>query len=265
MNVPDKIRQRIDGGALFVISHSGGKDSQAMMIELLHVVPPSQCLVVHASLGEFEWEGAMELARDQAADAGVPFIVATAPKTFLGMVEHRYLVRPGPNSSCWPSSANRQCTSDLKRGPIEREVRRHAKRWGFTRIVSCMGMRAAESPARAKRAILQRSVRNSVAGRDWWEWLPIHDMPTVAVFSTIAAAGQSPHWAYADGNDRLSCVFCIFGSKRDIQHGARERPELAIKLIEVEDRTGYTMHQSRQSLRDLIGPEIMLTIEQVKK
>src|SRR5690606_15198134 len=65
----------IDEGALFVSNHSGGKDSQAMLIHLLDFVPRSQILVVHASLGEMEWPGALELARKQAADAGVPFIV----------------------------------------------------------------------------------------------------------------------------------------------------------------------------------------------
>lgn len=260
MTVPPKIREMIDGGALFVASHSGGKDSQAMLIRLLELVPREQVLVVHASLAEFEWHGALEHAQQQAVDAGLPFVVATAVKTFLQMVEHRYKVRPGPNSSCWPSSANRQCTSDLKRGPIEREVRRYAREHGYTRIVSCMGMRADESPARAKREPLVRSVRNCAAGRDWWEWLPIHDMPTAEVFRVIADAGQVLHPAYAR-NKRLSCVFCIFGAESDIRHGAEQRPELALRMIEVEDRTGYTMHQSRRSLRDIIGAELMARID----
>lgn len=252
MKIPDQVRELIDGGALFVISHSGGKDSQAMMVKLLELVPRAQLLVVHASLGDVEWPGAQELAERQAGLAGLPFVVAKAVKTFFEMVEHRYKVRPGPNSSCWPSSANRQCTSDLKRGPIEREVRRYAKDNGFLRIVSCMGMRAAESPARAKRPVLVRSERNSVAGRDWWEWLPIHDMPTAEVFRTILSAGQVPHEAYGR-NERLSCMFCIFGSANDIRHAAEVRPDLAAQYMEIEDRTGYTMHQSRRSLREIIN------------
>lgn len=135
--IPENIAALIRDGALLVANHSGGKDSQAMLIELLKVVPREQVLVVHASLGEVEWEGALEHAQKQAEDAGVPFIVAHAVKTFLQMVEHRFAVRP--NSPCWPSAANRQCTSDLKRGPITREVRRYAKAHGFTTIITCMG------------------------------------------------------------------------------------------------------------------------------
>ncbi len=53
----------------------------------------------------------------------------------------------------FPSPRVRWCTSSLKRGPIERELRRYLKanpRFGG-RIVSAMGMRAGESPARARK------------------------------------------------------------------------------------------------------------------
>lgn len=253
LDVPAQVSALIRGGALFVANHSGGKDSQAMLITLLEIIPRSQLLVVHASLGEVEWEGALEHAQRQAETAGLPFIVARAVKTFLGMVEHRYAVRPGPNSSCWPSASNRQCTSDLKRGPIEREVRRYAKANGFSAIVSCMGIRAQESCARSKRAPMSRNVRGCIRGREWYEWLPIHGFTAAEVFATIKAAGQEPHWAYAAGNQRLSCVFCIMGSPRDLANGARHRPDLFAKYTEIEQRTGYTMHQSRRPLAELVA------------
>jgi len=247
------IESLAEAGALFVANHSGGKDSQAMLIKLLGHVPRSQLLVVHASLGEVEWEGALEHARAQADAAGAPFLVAHARKTLLEMVERRYAVRPGPNSSCWPSASNRQCTSDLKRDPIQREVRAYAKAHGFTTIVTCLGIRAGESPARAKRPELSLNKRGCTADRRWYDWLPIHDMSTAEVFKTIADAGQKPHWAYAAGNERLSCVFCIMGSARDIANGARHHPELLAKYREIEQRTGYTMHQSRASLDEMIA------------
>jgi hypothetical protein len=61
------IDELVRRGALFVANHSGGKDSQAMLIKLLEIVPASQMIVVHAALGEVEWEGALELAEKQAA------------------------------------------------------------------------------------------------------------------------------------------------------------------------------------------------------
>jgi 3'-phosphoadenosine 5'-phosphosulfate sulfotransferase (PAPS reductase)/FAD synthetase len=242
MMVPNEIQALAEVGALFVSSHSGGKDSQAMLIELLEIIPSRQLLVVHASLGPMEWPGALELALDQAATAGLPFIVAKASKTLLEMVERRFQTRPEVPS--WPSASTRQCTSDLKRGPIQREVRAYAKANGFKTIVNCLGLRAQESPGRAKRMPFKRmNISNSVL--TWFEWLPIHEMRTEAVFKTIRDAGQEPHYAYSLGNERLSCVFCIMGSRGDLANGAKHHPDLLGRYDALEKRTGYTMHMSR--------------------
>lgn len=247
----DDIEALVGRGALFVANHSGGKDSQAMLIKLLELVPASQLVVVHASLGEAEWHGALELAQEQAANAGVPFIVARAEKSFLDMVERRFAARPDVPS--WPSAKHRQCTSDLKRGPIEREVRRYAKARGLSLIVNCTGIRAAESASRAKVDVFKLNASNSKAGREWFDWAPIHALSTAEVFATIASAGQQPHPAYAAGNERLSCVFCIMGSRKDLAHGAAARPELFAQYVQMEARTGYTMHMSRKPLAQLVA------------
>lgn len=242
------IDELIAAGALFVANHSGGKDSQVQLIKLLERVPATQILVAHASLGEMEWEGALELAQQQAEAANLPFLVAKAGKTLLEMVEHRYASRPEVPS--WPSASTRQCTSDLKRGPIQREVRAFAKAHGYKVIVNCLGLRSQESPGRAKRQTFSRmGISNSV--HTWYEWLPVHHMSTAEVFSTIAAAGQEPHYAYALGNERLSCVFCLFGSKGDLRNGRRQRPKLLQEYDAMEKRTGYTMHMSRIPLVQL--------------
>lgn len=243
-----EIQALVEAGALFVSNHSGGKDSQAMLIKLLEVVPPQQLVVVHASLGPMEWPGALELAQKQAEDAGLPFIVAKAAKTLLEMVERRFENRPEVPS--WPSASTRQCTSDLKRGPIQREVRRYAKANGFKTIVNCLGLRAEESPGRAKRKeFSQMSISNSV--NTWFEWLPVHELLTSEIFSVIREAGQEPHYAYALGNERLSCVFCIMASRNDIRNGGREHPELLSQYDAMEKRTGYTMHMNRIPILEL--------------
>lgn len=245
----EQIDRLIAAGALFVANHSGGKDSQAQLIRMLERVPASQIVFVHASLGAMEWPGAMELARDQAAGALLPFIVATATKTLFEMVERRFAGRPEVPS--WPSSSTRQCTSDLKRGPIQREVRRYAKANGFNVIVNCLGLRAQESPGRAKRVPLRLNERETNGVATWYEWLPVHDLSADQIFQIIEGAGQTPHYAYALGNDRLSCVFCIMASKKDIVTGAAHNPELLQQYDALEKRTGYTMHMSRIPLVEL--------------
>jgi len=242
------LQKLIESGALFVSNHSGGKDSQVMLIKLLELIPATQLVVVHASLGVIEWPGALELAEKQAADAGLPFIVARASKTLFEMVERRFKNRPEVPS--WPSANTRQCTSDLKRGPIQREIRRYAKANGFKSIVNCLGLRAQESPGRAKRQVFSKmGISNSV--NTWYEWLPVHELLTDEVFATIRLSGQEPHYAYALGNERLSCMFCIMASRNDLRNGARQSPALLEQYTALEERTGYTMHMNRIPIKEL--------------
>lgn len=251
ISIPSEIRELVEAGALFVLNDSGGKDSQAMRLMLRDVVPAGQKLVVHASLGDVEWPGALEHAQAGADRDGLPFLIARATKSFFQMVNRRLATRPGV--PCWPSAAHRQCTSDLKRGPIEREIRRVMAESAITKVVNCCGIRASESPARSKQLPLRRNVRNSRRGRDWWDWLPIFDLSERQVFDTICNAGEFPHYAYLAGNQRLSCMFCIMGSKNDLRHAALANPALYERYVELERRSGYTMHQSRKSLVELTG------------
>lgn len=167
-------------------------------------------------------------------------------KTLLEMVEARGM---------WPSVGQRQCTSDLKRGPIETAIRRHLlahPEYGGL-VVSCMGIRAAESPARSKQRAFRYSPRNSRAGREWYEWLPVFELSTPEVFEMIAEAHQDPHWAYRAGMSRLSCCFCIMSSKGDLRTAAKLNPQLYSRYVELEKRIGHTLSMSGQSLEEVTG------------
>jgi len=238
-------------GATFYVSHSGGKDSQAAYHAVLDLLisleeaddRPYQHLitVVHADLGRVEWHGTQQHIFDTTYH---PLNVVHAiwkdgsRKELLDMVERRAAQRP--DSPAWPSSAQRYCTSDLKRGPIEKFIRNDLKDRGEHLAVNVMGLRAQESDSRAKKDTWKDNARLSKAGREVYDWLPIHAWTTEEVFDCIARHGQEPHPAYAQ-NERLSCVFCIFGSDNDLQHGAQQRPELAAEYIALEERIGRTM------------------------
>ena len=245
--VPRQCRELIELGALVAISSSGGKDSQCMTIQLSRIVPREQLLVVHAPLGEVEWPGTIEHI-ENTIPPGVPLILArtTSGKTLLERIEER---------GQFPDSRRRYCTSDTKRSPIERELRRHLKahpRFGRL-VVSALGMRASESPARARLVPWKHNPRNSKAGREWFDWLPIHALGTADVFRIIHEAGQSPHWAYAAGMSRVSCSFCILASRADLRRAAELRPDLYLKYVELERRIGHTLSPSRTALPDLTG------------
>ena len=247
LHIPPECDDMVRRGALVGISISGGKDSQAMTILLARTVPRDQLVVVHAPLGDVEWPGTVEHI-ENTMPAGVPLIFApvASGKTLLDQVEER---------GKWPGIRQRWCTAGHKRGPIERELRRYLKAHPRFegRLVSAMGLRRDESTDRAKRIPWKRNDRNSRAGREWFDWLPIFDLTTDDVFRIIRDAGQSPHWVYGQGLSRCSCSFCLFSSKSDMRRAAELRPRLYKKYAEIEKRIGHTLSPSGVALPDLTG------------
>ncbi len=247
IRLPTACRDMIRAGALVSISTSGGKDSQAMTILLSRIVPRDRLVAVHAPLDEVEWPGTVKFLR-ATLPPGMPLILApvASGKTLLDCVEER---------DKWPDPARRWCTSDYKTGPIERELRHFLKanpRFGG-RIVSAMGMRGEESPARARKSPWRLNERNSRAGRSWFDWLPIFDFTETQVFNVIRNAGQSPHPAYAMGMSRLSCVFGIMASRADLRMAAQLQPALYARYSDLERRIGHTLSPSGVPLPDVTG------------
>lgn len=231
----------INAGALFVINDSAGKDSQAMKIKLINMVPKRQLVIVHANLPEVEWDGNLEHIKKYAQE--VPVFEVVGNKTFFEMVEHRKM---------FPSPKNRQCTSDLKRAPIQKFINNYALKGGFKYVVNCMGLRAEESSARAKKNRLEFKENNSAKHRLQYEYLPIHAMLIDEVWATISKAGQHRHYAYDKGANRLSCCFCIYSCESDIRLSAKLKPELAARYMEVEERLNFTLSMSQKSIRQII-------------
>ncbi|HEU01814.1 MAG TPA: phosphoadenosine phosphosulfate reductase, partial [Aurantimonas coralicida] len=230
------------------------------------LVPDDQILVIHADLGRVEWPGNLEHIR--STTKGLSLIVCrNENKDFLSMVENRRM---------FPPPKNRQCTSDLKQGPINREIARHLKANPRFRgqVVDCIGIRAQESPGRAKKDALVNDSRRerdakasrgaklakAAAGREWWTWLPIHDFSIDEVWKTIEAAGQKRHYAYELGMSRLSCCFCIMSNASDLTTAAMAMPDLYREYVETERRIGQTMMMpgkaGKRTLEDITGIKI---------
>lgn len=270
IQVPTQIQKMLDDNALFVINHSGGKDSQAMYLLLRDLVPASQICVIHADLGEVEWAGLKEHIK--ATTDGLPLHVAIPVnragevKTLLGEIERKHAknVADGKKQAPWPSASQRWCTSDFKRGPLEKVIRRIMKEGGFTKAVNCLGIRALESGARkqgldkkhyeatGEALTIGPNPSLSKAGRTVIEWRPIFHLTKAEVFQVIAKSGQQPHEMYSKGMSRLSCCFCVLANKNDLTIAAKHAPELYKKYVDLERKTGYTM-RSNASLEEVTG------------
>ncbi len=259
------LESKIAAGATFFVGHSGGKDSQALAAVIESLVPASQIVYVHANLGDVEHHGIVDHIRGGLpADKSLQVVNAQykdgSPKELVERIERRYsqLVAAGKADtvSPWPDRGSRYCTGELKVDPIWKLIRN----WpGCTRthgvrpiVVNCVGIRAQESARRAKLIPLTVNKRQDNGRREAWDWFPIFDLSLVDMWAIIKASGQTRHPAYDTGNDRLSCLFCVFGSANDWRNGAKVNPGLYRKLVEMEKRFGKTIRRN-QSIEQWVG------------
>lgn len=227
---------------VILLNSSAGKDSQAMIDFVAELATAAgvrdRIVVVHADLGRVEWKGTRELAERQAAAYGFRFEVCTRPQgDLLEQIEERGM---------WPSSKQRYCTSDHKRGQIAKvitmlvdEVRARLEAPRPVRVLNCMGLRAQESTERAKKATLEADARQTNGRRVVDTWLPIHAWTVDQVWARIKASGVEYHPAYDLGMSRLSCCFCVFAKRSDLEIAGRANPELLAEYAALEVRIGH--------------------------
>lgn len=223
-----------------IINSSAGKDSQAMTDYVCRVARAQgvreRVLMVHADLGKQEWLGTRELAEYHAASYGVPFWTVKRSQNLLDHIRQR---------GRWPDKPNRYCTSDHKRDQIAKFIRslntRPAIETGQPlRILNCIGLRAQESPDRAKKNPLQVDKRLTTKWREVWTWLPLHDWTIERVWECVHASPAPHHYAYDLGMSRLSCMFCVFGSEHDLRIAAEHNPRVLAEYIQAEREMHHT-------------------------
>jgi hypothetical protein len=269
VNLPAPIAAALDEGAALAISISGGKDSQAMALALVELHRAKgwtgDVFCITADLGSIEWPETAAHVQKIADMAGVELITVRRTDG-RGMVEHwvkrgETMAARGQQPRPWsgPGKA-RFCTSDMKRDPIDSYLRK------YSHVVCAVGIRHAESPARAKAPAFEKRSRIVTQTRRAWTWNPLVEWSTLDVLRQCghtwadlrdrqlayqsgkteqALAGWSLHPAYVYGNERLSCQFCVLGSLNDLRNGARHNPELLEELITIEDRFGFTFQGDR--------------------
>lgn len=241
---------------LVVVSTSAGKDSQAMLDVVVGAARAAgvagRVVCAHADMGRVEWPGTPELAAEHARHYGLRLERQARPQGDL--LDHARA------RGMWPSAAARWCTSDHKRAQIHKiltrlvtEVRLADDLERPVRVLSCLGYRREESPARAAKVAFHHDGRASTKTTRWVdEWCPILEWDLAQVWERIARAGTRHHPAYDAGMGRLSCTLCVLAGRASLVRAARLRPALAQEYLRVETEIGHRF-RADLSMADIVA------------
>jgi 3'-phosphoadenosine 5'-phosphosulfate sulfotransferase (PAPS reductase)/FAD synthetase len=277
VQLPDHYRAMLDDGAHLISSSSGGKDSQAMTIELARLRQEhgwaGRFVVMHCDVGRMEWQESLAEARGHAEAVGAEFVAVEHAKydLFSGIKARRVSLdaKGDFHKPHWPSSAARWCTRGWKTATCDKWIRNEPWVFGTNWIVA-IGIRAEESSNRAKKPIAcdRDDATAETLGRYAYTWHPIHQYKLADVWATIGytvpelreiqaqhrslkQAGDlagivalerafKAHPAYARGNERVSCALCVLASPNDLRNGAEYQPDTYRLLVQEEIDTGFS-------------------------
>ncbi|MFB8087303.1 phosphoadenosine phosphosulfate reductase family protein [Streptomyces sp. NPDC055992] len=240
---------------VLLVQSSGGKDSVVMLHRIALWAAQAGCtdkvVVVHCDLGDkSEWPGVRELAERQAERYGLRFVAVDSTGGLFGLVAKRGM---------FPDAARRLCTSSLKRDRANVLLTEIVAALGLDRqalVLNCMGLRAAESPARSKKSPLLIDTRASNNKRLVLTWHPILELSETAVWQTIANEALEYHPAYDALMPRLSCVFCVLAGFDVLVRAVRLCWALELSLPEqytdLEARIGHRFTDP-YSLADVVA------------
>lgn len=268
IDITPDIKAMLRDGAAVALSISGGKDSQALLMSVAEYVRSMGCgndmFAIHAHLGRAEWPQTIGHCEEICEKVGVELVVVSRDKgDLVDRWKERMVKLQGTGKPFWSSAKNRYCTSDMKRGPINKRLRK------YDIVISVEGIRAEESRARAQKPVSHIRKEITTRSRRAMTWNPLLNWAMNDVYeywgqsvSSLLDARESyrmsglvPDWwnyhpAYAMGNDRLSCAICVLGSNNDVKNGVRHNPTLAAELIQMEEESGYSFRH-KQSLGEV--------------
>lgn len=286
LQIPKAIRELLEQGAHVLVNVSGGKDSDAML-KLLW-----DAYTLHGWRGDFRVV-TCDLQRNEW-DFSLPHIQKFVSETTGKQVEvirreqgdlvdqwwtrYRTLQQEGRADRVppWSSASARFCTKAQKEAQVNKFIVKQYPQEAV--ILSCIGIRADESPARKHKQVVQVYTQSPSAptkNRHVYRWLPIHEFSLSDVWSTLGwtlerlealrsevKANIQPgdreglyallkNWnyhanpVYALGNDRCSCRLCVLANQNDLLNGILWNPDHYRDLVELELISGFSFQQGR--------------------
>jgi len=275
------IQGAISRNAIVAMSISGGKDSTAAAFTANRMRdaaghPRSRRILVHADLGRAEWQQTPGTVEAVATALQLPLSVVRHSRHDMvsrwqdrfarGLVRYRNLETLcliGP----WSSAKLRYCTSEMKAAVITRFLKTEFR---GQEIVSVIGIRRAESPARRLAPISAVDARLAGQGTRGLLWHPLVDWTADEVFALHSARELPLHDAYTRfGATRLGCGFCVLSCAHNLRASAScaTNTDLYRTLVELEAESTFSFQPVRwlaDVAPQLLTPALSNAIERAK-
>jgi 3'-phosphoadenosine 5'-phosphosulfate sulfotransferase (PAPS reductase)/FAD synthetase len=279
---PERIPEPSLDVDLIIIACSGGKDSVALILDMLHRgVPPSKMVIFHHLVDgnenptlKFDWPVTSAYVKALAKTFDIPLIESwrvggferelmktddkTAPVRWKGPdgVIHQ---AGGIQSAIATRKRYPQVSADLRvrwcSGVLKIDVAdfvlRHDPLFAKGNFIFLTGERREESANRATYQDLE-SHRTENRRRRIHHWRPVLRWPEARVWGILQQFGVIPHPSYTLGWSRTSCASCIFGSDQQWADYAQLMPDQFEMHADNEESFGWTIRRT-ESLRSIVA------------
>lgn len=264
------VDQLLSQQAPVAIGISGGKDSTAcawaVVQHLNRIGHTGPRLLIHADLGQIEWQDSARICARLASRLALPLVTVSRKKG--GMIE-RWNQRWEDNLarykslSCvslilpWSTPGMRFCTGELKTSVICQKL---TELFPGQTIISVTGVRRSESKARSKtpvHQVQQKLIRKKIA-TSGIDWNPLVNWSTGQIWALHRQQNLPIHEAYREfGCSRVSCSFCIMSSGPDLIGAlkASHNHTAFLRLVRLECESGFSF-KSKTWLGEL-APQLL--------
>lgn len=231
-----------------IVSFSGGKDSQACLIQACKEFGAKNIEAVFCDTG---WEHHLtyEHVKNVTESLGVRLIIL---KSKIGGFEDLC-----KRMKWFPDTAHRMCTVQLKIQPMIDYILSHNDD-----LVIIQGIRAAESASRSKMQCsanyfqeYQNEMRTKKLYRkgDVIEWCKIHTatverpmigMSAQGIIDYILENGQQPNPLYKHGASRVGCYPCIYARLKEVKN-MRHDLSYVLRVVKLEEDVNRMIIEAR--------------------
>jgi len=274
--IDDEVNRLLAQQAPVAIGISGGKDSSAcawaVVAYLNRIGHRGPRVLVHADLGQIEWEDSARICQRVAHQLGIPLI--TVQRRQGGMIERwqqrwQSNVERYKNLSCvslilpWSTPSMRFCTSELKTAII---CQRLTELFPNQVIISVTGVRRSESKDRQRTPVQQSqpALLRKKKNTGGITWNPLVDWTLAQVWDAHKVGDLPIHQAYRHyGCSRVSCTFCIMSSQSDLRGALKALHNHAAyrQLIDLENASGFSFQGSTWLAS--LAPELLSAEQQM--